>query len=108
MAIIEYLKRRSFLHQFDPRTKIICIFLLTLIIFIIKQPFVITGLLFSFTGLWAAAKMPFAKIKSYIKYLLPLMIFITFMQVLFGPGEHYLVKPLIPEPVPLIGGMGSL
>jgi energy-coupling factor transport system permease protein len=90
LYIIEYLKHRSFLHRFDPRTKIVCIFLLTLILFIVKQPFVIAGLLFSFIVLWMAAKMPFAKIKSYAKHLFPLMVFITVMQVLFGPGERYL------------------
>jgi energy-coupling factor transport system permease protein len=108
MAVIEYLKKKSFLHRLDPRTKIALLLLLTVVVFIVNQPFVIAGLMVSFFALWAAAKMPFVRLKSYIKFLFGLIIFITAAQIIFGPGTNYIIKPLIPESVPLIGGRGSL
>jgi energy-coupling factor transport system permease protein len=62
----------------------------------------------SFLILWTFAKLPFSKIKLYLKFLWFLMAFVTVVQVLFGPGENYIIKPLIPESVPLIGGHLSL
>jgi energy-coupling factor transport system permease protein len=108
MAVMDKLQTKSFLYRLDPRTKIITVLLLTLVIFIVNQAFVTAGLMLSFLGLWAAAKMPFKKIRSYIKFLFWLIVFVTVMQVLFGPGDRYILKPLIPESVPLIGGSGSL
>jgi energy-coupling factor transport system permease protein len=82
--------------------------MLTLVVFIVSLPLVCAVLAFSFLGLWAAAKMPFKKIGSYIKYLFWVLIFVTIMQLLFGPGDRYILKPLFPESIPFIGGMGSL
>lgn len=108
MSMIEYSRNESFLHRLDPRTKLLLLLLLTLVIFIVNQPFVVAALMLSFIALWAAARMPFTKLRSYIKYLLWLIVFITLMQMIFGPGTNYILKPLIPESVPLLGGRGSL
>jgi energy-coupling factor transport system permease protein len=108
MAVIEYSKRESFLHRLDPRTKLLLLLLLTLVVFIVDQPFVIAALMFSFIAVWAAAKMPLVKLKSYVKFLFWLIVFITATQMIFGPGTNYILKPLIPEAVPLLGGKGSL
>jgi energy-coupling factor transport system permease protein len=37
-----------------------------------------------------------------------LVIFMVLMQILFGPGENYIIKPLFPPDFPLLGGLGSL
>ena len=97
-----------FLYTLDPRTKILLVLLFTALVFIVDHPLVAPGLALAFLGLWVAAKMPFGTLKRYCRLLLALMIFIVASQTLFGPGERYLLKPLIPGPVPLVGGMGSL
>jgi len=61
-----------------------------------------------FIILWIVIQMPIKKIIFYLKFLLIMVLFITLMQMLFGPGSHYIIKPLIPEHVPFIGGAGSL
>jgi energy-coupling factor transport system permease protein len=106
--VIEYLEGESFLRRLDPRTKIVLALLLTLVLFVVSRPFVIAGLVLFFLGLWAAARMPFLKLKAAIKFLLPLIVFITAAQMIFGPGTRYILKPLVPEWAPLIGGRGSL
>ncbi|MDR1950041.1 MAG: energy-coupling factor transporter transmembrane protein EcfT [Spirochaetaceae bacterium] len=108
MSGIEYSKNESFLHRLDPRTKLLSLLLLTLVVFIVNRPFVIAAIMFTLIALWFAAGMPFAKLKSYIKVLFWLIIFITLVQMIFGPGTNYIVKPLIPKGAPLIGGRGSL
>jgi energy-coupling factor transport system permease protein len=108
MPVIEYSKKKSFLHRLDPRTKLVSLFLLTLVIFIVDKPAVIAALAFSVVALWLAAKMPLVKLKSQVRFLLWLLIFIILMQTVFGPGTDYILKPLIPEAAPLLGGAGSL
>jgi len=95
-------------YRLDPRTKILLSLFFTLLVFIVSRPVAAAGLSLGFLILWLAAKMPFKKIIVYIKFLSLMVLFITLMQMLFGPGTHYIVKPLIPERVPFIGGIGSL
>ena len=108
MAVIEYLEGSSFLHKLDPRTKVLLSLLLTLVIFIVSRPLAAAVLTLSLVVLWSAVKMPFNKIRGYVKFLSAMVIFITVMQILFGPGTHYILKPLFPPGLPLVGGRGSL
>ena len=108
MAVIEYLEGSSFLHRLDPRTKTLISLLFTAIIFIVSRPLAAAAMTASLVALWFAVKMPFGKIKRYAKFLSVMVIFIAVMQMLFGPGDHFILKPLIPSGVPFIGGRGSL
>ena len=108
MSAIEHTERGSFLYRLDSRTKLMLVLFFTLIVFIVDQPFVAAALMLSFLGLLFAAKLPFKKITAYIKLLSALMVFVVVLQMLFGPGERYMLKPLIPESVPLVGGRGAL
>jgi len=98
----------SFVHKLDPRTKILLSLLFTLVIFLISRPVAAAGMAAAFITLWLVIRMPFKKIVAYIKFLSIMVLFITLMQMLFGPGTNYILRPLIPDAVPLIGGMGSL
>jgi energy-coupling factor transport system permease protein len=108
MAVIEYCGGSTFLHRLDPRTKVLLSLLFTLVIFIVSRPLAAAALTLSLVVLWFAVKMPFKKIKGYVKFLSAIVLFITVLQVLFGPGPHYLLKPLIPAGLPLSGGRGAL
>jgi energy-coupling factor transport system permease protein len=92
----------------DPRTKLLLVLLFTLLVFIVDHPLVAAGLSCCFFGLYTAAGMSFGKIRVYIKLLFALVVFVMILQMLFAPGERYLLKPLFPETVPFIGGRGSL
>jgi len=98
----------GFVYKLDPRTKILLSLFFTLVIFIISSSVAIACLTAGFISLWLVFKMSFKKILTYVKFLSIMVLFITFMQMLFGPGSHYILKPLIPEAVPLVGGLGSL
>ena len=98
----------GFAHRLDPRTKILLSLLFTLVIFIVSRPFAAACLSIGLIAVWIAAKMSFKKIAGYIKFLSLMVLLITLLQMLFGPGSHYIIKPLIPRGVPLIGGAGSL
>ena len=98
----------SFLHRLDPRTKILLSLLFTLLIFAVSRPLAAAIFTAGLSALWLAAKIPFKKIITVIRFLPFMVLFITLLQMLFGPGAHYILKPLIPQGVPFIGGMGSL
>ena len=96
------------MHRLDPRVKILLSLLFTLVIFAVSRIAAAAGITVALVILWLAAKMPLKKIAGYIKFLAIMVLFITLMQMLFGPGSHYILKPLIPQGVPFAGGMGSL
>jgi energy-coupling factor transport system permease protein len=99
---------RSPLCKLDPRTKILMALLFTLLIFMVDHPLVTPGLALVFLGIWFAAKMPAAVITAHIRLLAALMVMVVVLQTICGPGERYILSPLIPRGVPLLGGRGSL
>jgi energy-coupling factor transport system permease protein len=105
---IEYLAGDSFLHRLDPRSKLILLLGSSALVFAANDFLVMALLAASILILWRVARIPLSRIRGYIKFLLGLILFLTLLQVLLGPGDTYFLKPLIPEGVPLIGGWGSL
>jgi energy-coupling factor transport system permease protein len=104
-------RKLTILHKLDPRIKILLTLLFTALIFIVDRPIVAAAQALVFLGLWFAAGLPFKKIMSHAKLLSFLIILIIILQMLFGPEKqpnHYILKPLIPEIIPLIGGRGVL
>ena len=101
-------QKQSFLHNFDSRVKILLALLYTIVIFIVSHPVAALGMSLGFIVLWFVSQLKIRKIFTYLKFLLIMVLFITILQMLFGPGDHYIVKPLIPVSIPLIGGKGSL
>ena len=95
------------IYNLDPRTKILLVFILTLLIFLIDSLFVAIIFLLSILLIRIAARIPFRDIKTF-KILSMLVLFLIFVQTLLGPGENYIVKPLFPPGFPLLGGRGSL
>ncbi|MDR2476690.1 MAG: energy-coupling factor transporter transmembrane protein EcfT [Treponema sp.] len=111
MTAIERLPQDSFLLKLDPRTKILLTPFFTLLVFVVDKPLVAAGQMIALLVLGFAAKMPLKKIFAYIKFVSFLVVVIILLQMLFGAerhDSHYLLKPIFPEQVPLIGGRGSL
>jgi energy-coupling factor transport system permease protein len=108
MSLIDYYPGDSFVHKLDPRTKVFALLVVTISIFIVSNFFVIAAFFTICIALWYIAGLPVKKIKGFLKFLISLFAFLTLMQALFLPGEHYLLNPIIPQSVPLIGGLGHI
>jgi energy-coupling factor transporter transmembrane protein EcfT len=95
------------INKLDPRINLLVFFMFTVLVFFVNRLPVIIFVMFFFAIIRLAAKVPFRE-KKYIKNLTLLALFIILIQILFGPGENYIVRPLFPQSFPFLGGMGSL
>ncbi|MCL2264747.1 MAG: energy-coupling factor transporter transmembrane protein EcfT [Treponema sp.] len=99
-------KESSFYVALDARTKLIFILLFTLLVFLIDKLHLTVCLLLFSAVIRFSAKIPFRGFTLF-KNLTLLAAIIILMQMIFGPGETFLVKPLFPHSFPLLGGAGS-
>lgn len=102
---------RNCLVTLDPRTILLVVPFVSVLVFIVDTLPVAAGQALIFVGIAFAVQTPAQKIKSYMRLLPALIGIIIILQMLFGPDTstgRYILKPLIPEPVPLVGGGGSL
>jgi len=83
----------SLFFKIDTRIKLICILMLTILVFLINNLPTAICLLVSFIIIRIIAKIPFYSGKFLINLSL-LAIFIIVIQTIFGPGNSYIVKPL--------------
>ena len=95
------------IYKLDPRTKILLVSLFAVLVFVVDKLPSAAALLLFLLVLRIAGKVPFRGGKS-AAYLSLLAAFMVILQILFGPGENYILKPLFPPSFPLIGGWGSL
>jgi energy-coupling factor transport system permease protein len=93
------------LRRLDPRTSIVLTVLFSVLVFVVDNPGAAVILMCAFLGLSFAARLPAPVMKKNFRLLAALLAFITVTQLLFGPGERYLLK--IPEGLPF-GGRGAL
>jgi energy-coupling factor transport system permease protein len=62
-----------------------------------------------FIALCFIVKIPIRKILPHGKFLVFIIAFVLLLQLLFGSESGgYIIKPLLPEKIPFIGGAGSL
>ena len=94
----------------DPRIKLLLVLLFTVIVFLVDSLLIAFSQMVLFVVLCLIARIPMNKIFPHWKFLLFLAAFVIAMQTLFAhdAGGGYLLKPLIPDGVPLLGGTGSL
>jgi len=95
------------IYRLDPRTKLLFVLMLTIIVFLVDK---IPSAVFLFGSLVIfriAVKIPFHG-KKHIKNLSLLAIFIILMQTVFVTGENYIINPIFPPSFPVFGGIGSL
>lgn len=107
-SLVNYYSGDSILHNLDPRVKLVMLVLITILIFMVKN-FIVIGILFaSLIFMWFIADLPFHLISSYFKFMMGLFVILIIMQAIFYSGSTILIEPLIPEFVPLIGGVGNI
>jgi len=97
----------SFFFMIDARIKLFFILLLTLAVFFVDKFPAAVFLAVSFTVIRLISAVPFRSV-SFFKNLTLLAAIIIFIQMLFAPGVSYIIKPLFPEYIPIIGGTLSL
>jgi len=97
----------SFFLMLDARTKLFFSLLLTLLVlFIDKLETAVCLVIFCVVIRFVSGVS--GSVIGYIKTLTLLAAFIIVMQMLFAPGDTYIIKPLFPCSVPVLGGTGSL
>jgi len=96
-----------FIYKLDPRAKILMVSLLTVLVFVVDKFSIAVVLALLFLIIRLAGKIPFSGGRSFA-ILAMLAVFVILTQILFGPGENYIIKPLFPPSFPLLGGLGSL
>jgi len=97
----------SVILKLDPRTKILLVMLFTVIVFVVDKFPAAVSLALLFYVLRLITGIPPHGIR-FAKPLTMLAVFIVIIQLLFGPGDNYIVKPLFPPSFPFLGGYGSL
>jgi len=95
------------IYRLDPRIKILVVSFLTALVFFIDKFPASVCLLLSFFAFRIIEKIPFRG-KRPLVILSLLALFIILTQMLFGPGENYIINPLFPSSFPILGGMGCL
>jgi len=95
------------IRHLDAGTKLFLIIILTILVFLTDKIVTTICLLISFTFIRLTAKIPF-KSKLFFLNLTLLAAVIILMQMLFAPGDSYIIKPLLPDSFPVFGGAGSL
>ncbi len=111
MSILDYHYGDSYVHRMDPRVKMILLVLLTIVVFIISNFYVLVTMFALVLLVWKTAKLPMKNIVRYMKFLLSLVAFLIVLQGLFfssGDNPVILMHPIIPDVVPVIGGHGTI
>ena len=86
----QYFPAESFVHRLDARTKILLTIGLIVALFLPKG-FLALGIVAAFTVLvYAISRIPFSLALKSIKAILPLIVFMTLLNLLYLPGEHVL------------------
>ena len=96
------------IENLNPVTKLLCVMMLTVVIFLIDKLTVNVCLVLFLIVVRLLFKIPLHGSFRVIKSLSLLAFFIILIQTLFAPGENYIVNPLFPPHIPLLGGIGSL
>ena len=97
----------SYLFTIDARIKLICVLMLAALVFFIESLAAAVCMLIIFIIVRLTSGV-FFRAGDFFKILTMLAVIIILIQTLFGPGTHYIIKPLIPHSFPVLGGMGSL
>ena len=77
-------------------------------IFAVTNTLVVGGLFIMVLLTWIICRLPIRRLGGMFKILLGFFVFLIAIQALWYPGTVVLVKPLIPNVVPLIGGYGQI
>jgi energy-coupling factor transport system permease protein len=107
-SLVVYYPGKTFIHRLDPRAKIVFLVLISTAVFAIQNIYISAFILATMIFLWSLARLPVSVVTGFLRALLPVFLFLMVVQAIFYPGETYLIRPIIPNFVPVIGGMGKV
>ena len=80
-----YVARQSWLHTTDPRVKLVWVLCSLIILFLIKNVFLMLGIILLLQGLYRSADIPLVKLVAVWKTLLPVGVLMALLWILFYP-----------------------
>ncbi|WJP98032.1 energy-coupling factor transporter transmembrane component T family protein [Macrococcus bovicus] len=92
MVLGRYVPLDSFVHRLDPRTKIIFVFLMTIVIFFANNVITYAFLILVILGILYAAKLKLSFLLAGLKPILILLLFTFFMHLFWTKGGGTLFK----------------
>jgi energy-coupling factor transport system permease protein len=95
-ALIAYYPGKTFIHNLDPRAKIIFMVIVSTAIFMVQKIYIAAIVLAFMILLWFLSRLPLKVLWGFMKVLLPIIGFLFLVQAIFYPGTTPLIKPLIP------------
>ncbi len=95
-SLVAYYPGKSFIHNLDPRVKIIFMVIVSTSIFTVQKIYIAAVILGIMFLLWMVARLPWSVLGGLIKTLLPIIGFLFIVQAIFYPGTTPVIKPLIP------------
>lgn len=98
----------GFLHHLDPRVKVAAVVLVSIASFVIVRLEVVFALLVFIAVMWVAGGLPARLAVKYLRVVLGVGLFLIITQALWYPGTTAILHPVIPEWVPVAGGLGTV
>jgi len=92
----------SLFHKLDPRVKVIMLLCITLIIFILDDPIVITGVLLAMIAIWFYVRLPKELIAMFLRFIWAMFFIIIVLEGLTFPGRPLIIIPTYISYLPYI------
>jgi len=108
MSLVHYYPGDSLFHRLDPRVKVVWLVCMFLLAFAFNDPLHLSVLLALTLILWRHMRIPVSEFGLFLKALTAVAVLTFVFQLLFYPGEHYLVRFAVPEWFPYFGGTSGI
>jgi energy-coupling factor transport system permease protein len=107
-TLVEYSPGDTFFHNLDPRSKIVFMLMITALIVVVDSLWVAGLILLTLICLWLLAGLSLSVLRELITPLIGLAAFLLLAQAILYPGDRVLIQPIVPHPIPILGGKGSV
>jgi energy-coupling factor transport system permease protein len=107
-TLVQYTHGDSFFHRLDPRSKIVSMLMMTFMIVAVENLWLAAAILLTMVLLWCLAGLSLSVLKDLATPMIGLGVFLLIVQALLYPGDRVLIQPIVPRPIPILGGRGSI
>lgn len=92
MIFGQYYNSNSLIHRLDPRTKLICLFILMIAIFLLTNIYSLLAMFAIIIGIVLISKIPLKKFLQSFKMMTMLLLFTVFFQIIFTQSGKVVTK----------------
>lgn len=107
-TLIQYTPGDTFFHHLDPRSKVLFILMTTVLIVVVDSLWVAGLILLTLVSLWLLAGLSLRTLRELTTPMIGLAAFLLLAQAVLYPGDRILIQPIVPYPIPVLGGRGSV